>query len=91
MSGRNWRVVLLCAMGVLGCAAGGCNSKAPFQLYAWDGNAEGKMARFPKIWFEKKIKAESVTHTTLGDKGAIVVADDAGGYVVLWDSDPRLQ
>ena len=32
MSGRNWQVMLLCAMGVLGCAAGGCNSKTTFQL-----------------------------------------------------------
>jgi pSer/pThr/pTyr-binding forkhead associated (FHA) protein len=66
-------------------------SKAPFQLYEWDGNAEGKTKRFAKVWFDKKIKAESVAHATFGDKGAVVVADDAGGYVVLWDSDPRLQ
>src|SRR5215216_3773318 len=32
MTGRNWRVVLFCAMGVLGCAANGCKSKASFQL-----------------------------------------------------------
>jgi hypothetical protein len=32
MSGGNLRVVLLCAMSILGCAAGGCTSKAPFQL-----------------------------------------------------------
>src|SRR4051794_10314481 len=32
MSGPNWRIVLLFAMAVLGCAAGGCKSKAPFQL-----------------------------------------------------------
>ena len=32
MSGGNWRVALLCAMGILGCAACGCKSKVPFQL-----------------------------------------------------------
>jgi flagellar basal body-associated protein FliL len=32
MSRKSWRVVLLCAMGVLGCAVVGCKSKAPFQL-----------------------------------------------------------
>ena len=32
MLGRNWRVALLCVAGVFGCAAGGCKSKAPFQL-----------------------------------------------------------
>src|SRR5947207_5356525 len=31
MSSRNWRVVLLCAVGVLGCAVG-CKSKSSFQL-----------------------------------------------------------
>ena len=32
MSGRNWRVVLLLALSVLGCATSGCKSKPPFQL-----------------------------------------------------------
>jgi hypothetical protein len=32
MSGRNWRVLLLFATGVFCCAAGGCSSKATFQL-----------------------------------------------------------
>jgi Flagellar basal body-associated protein FliL len=32
MSGQYWRVGLLCVIGVLGCAASGCKSKAPFQL-----------------------------------------------------------
>jgi hypothetical protein len=32
MSGRNWRVAFLFALGVFGCAASGCKSKAPFQL-----------------------------------------------------------
>jgi len=32
MSGPSWRVAFLFALGVLGCASGGCKSKAPFQL-----------------------------------------------------------
>ena len=32
MSGQSWRVALLFALGVLGCAVVGCKSKAPFQL-----------------------------------------------------------
>ena len=65
-------------------------SKAPFTLHLWDGNASGTTTALDKVKFDKKIKAESLVHATLGGKGAIVVADDAGGYAVLWDSDPRL-
>jgi hypothetical protein len=32
MLGRNWRILLLVAVGVLGCAASGCKPKARFQL-----------------------------------------------------------
>src|SRR6476659_7258056 len=32
MLSRNWRIGLLLALGVLGCALSGCKSKAPFQL-----------------------------------------------------------
>jgi hypothetical protein len=32
MLSRNWRIALLLALGVLGCALSGCKSKAPFQL-----------------------------------------------------------
>src|SRR5262249_57033249 len=32
MSGQSWRVALLLAIGVLGCAVSGCKSKATFQL-----------------------------------------------------------
>jgi hypothetical protein len=32
MSSRNWRVVLLCAVGAVGCVVTGCTSKSTFQL-----------------------------------------------------------
>ena len=32
MPGQIWRVGLVCAIGVLACAFGGCQSKPPFQL-----------------------------------------------------------
>ena len=32
-----------------------------------------------------------IVSPTIGGNGAVVIADDAGGYAVLWDSDPRLQ
>ena len=67
------------------------SSKAPFSLYAWDGNPEGQVRRFPQVRFYKKMKVEGVTHGTIDGRGAIVFTDDAGGYQFLWDDDPRLQ
>ena len=66
-------------------------SKAPFALYSWDGNAQGVVRHFENVRFHKKMKVEGVTHATVGGRGAIVFVDDAGGYQVLWDDDPRLK
>jgi hypothetical protein len=65
-------------------------SKAPFALYTWDGNAEGVVRHAQAVRFHKKMKVEGVTHGTIGGRGAIVFVDDAGGYQVLWDDEPRL-
>lgn len=65
-------------------------SNAPFLLYKWDGSASSA-TRFKNVWFGKDVKAEGLTHATIGDKGALVIADDAGGFSVMWDSDPRIQ
>jgi hypothetical protein len=66
------------------------DSKAPFSLYSWDGNAQGIMRRFNQVRFHKKMKVEGVTHGTIAGRGAVVFVDDAGGYQYLWDDDPRL-
>jgi uncharacterized protein DUF3616 len=66
-------------------------STAPFSLYTWDGNSQGTMRRFNRIRFHKKMKVEGVTHGTIAGRGAVVFVDDAGGYQLLWDDDPRLQ
>jgi hypothetical protein len=66
------------------------HSKAPFRLYAWDGNQEGKVRRFEKIRFHRKMKVEGVTSGLVGGRSAIIFVDDAGGYQILWDDDPRL-
>jgi hypothetical protein len=66
-------------------------SKAPFTLYSWDGNAQGRVHRFRQVRFHKKMKVEGVTHGTIGGRGALVFVDDAGGYQTLWDDDPRLK
>ena len=65
-------------------------SKAPFRLYAWDGNPEGTVRHFEQVRFHKKMRVEGVTHGTVGGRGAVVFVDDLGGYQLLWDDDPRL-
>ena len=66
-------------------------SKAPFTLYSWDGNAQGVVRHFEDVRFHKRMKVEGVTHARVGGRGAILFVDDAGGYQVLWDDDPRLK
>jgi hypothetical protein len=66
-------------------------SKAPFALYAWDGNAQGVVRHYGNVRFHKRMRVEGVTHACVGGRGAIVFVDDGGGYQVLWDDDPRLQ
>ena len=66
-------------------------SKAPFALYSWDGNREGRVQHFPGVQFHKRMKVEGVTHGEVAGRGAMVFVDDAGGYQLLWDDDPRLK
>jgi hypothetical protein len=66
-------------------------SKAPFALYSWDGNPEGRVQHFPAVQFHKRMKVEGVTHGQVAGRGAIVFVDDAGGYQLLWNDDPRLK
>jgi hypothetical protein len=66
------------------------DSKAPFALCSWDGNAEGVVQSFEAVRFHKRMKVEGVTPGQVGGRGVIVFVDDAGGYQILWDDDPRL-
>lgn len=61
----------------------GSDSKAPFALYEWNGDAEGLLKRFD-VAFAKKMKPEGLTRGTIGGKKALVVVDDAGGFQVIW-------
>jgi hypothetical protein len=66
------------------------SSKAPFHLYSWDGNAKGSVRHFSNVNFHRKMKVEGVTSGTINGRNALVFVDDAGGYQVLWEDDPRL-
>src|SRR5262245_1336642 len=59
------------------------DSKAPFALYEWSGNADGAMRRF-NVGFAKKMKPEGVARGTIGGKSALVIVDDNGGFQVVW-------
>ncbi len=59
------------------------DSKAPFALYEWSGNADGAMQRF-NVRFAKKMKPEGIARGTIGGKSAFVIVDDSGGYQVVW-------
>lgn len=60
------------------------DSKAPFHLYEWSGNADGVTRRF-SVAFERKMKPEGITRGTIGGKSALVVVDDGGGFQVIWE------
>lgn len=65
--------------------------RVPFELWAWDGNADGRLQHFDRVRFDPRFRVEGVTPGTIGDRPAIVFVDDRGGYQVLWGDDPRLQ
>jgi hypothetical protein len=66
------------------------SSEAPFVLYQWDGNVQGKVHHFKEVKFHPSMKVEGVAHGTIGGRGALVFVDDGGGYQVIWDDDSRL-
>src|SRR6185369_4316503 len=35
-------------------------SRAPFSLYSWDGNVEGRVKRFERLSFHRKMKPEGI-------------------------------
>ena len=65
-------------------------SRAPFMLYAWDGNTTGKVTPFEHVRFDKKFRVEGVTPGTIAGRPALIFVDDRGGYQVLCGDDPRL-
>src|SRR5262245_62102344 len=64
------------------------DSKAPFALYEWSGNAKGETRRLG-VNFAKKMKPEGITRGAIGGRSALVIVDDNGGFQVVW-SDQQL-
>jgi hypothetical protein len=65
------------------------DSKADFALYEWKGEADGKTRRLDYS-FAKKMKPEGITHGTIGGKSVLVIVDDAGGFMIVWDNPAQL-
>jgi hypothetical protein len=59
------------------------DSKAPFALYEWSGNADGAMRRY-NVGFARKMKPEGITRGVIGGRNALVIVDDGGGFQVVW-------
>jgi hypothetical protein len=53
-------------------------------LYEWNGAADNAPRRF-NLSFAKKMKPEGVTRGMIGGKKALVIVDDRGGFLTLWD------
>jgi hypothetical protein len=64
------------------------DSKAPFALYEWNGDAEGAMRRLD-VAFARKMKPEGITRGKVGGRNALIIVDDNGGFHVVW-GDQRL-
>jgi hypothetical protein len=72
---------------VVGRAVSGGN--APFQLYEWDGNRQGKM-RLLDVSFAEGMKPEGVTGGSVAGKPILLFVDDAGGFQIVWTSKTKL-
>ncbi|MBO0859850.1 MAG: hypothetical protein J2P21_15580 [Chloracidobacterium sp.] len=72
---------------VLGKAISG--EKAPFELYEWKGERQGKLHQLD-VSFAKKMKPEGLTNGTVAGRPVILFVDDRGGYQVLWLDKARL-
>lgn len=66
-------------------------SKAPFELYLWDGNEAGRTTKFRNVKFARSMRPEGVAHGIIDGRGCVVFVDDLGGYQVVFDDDPRLE
>lgn len=64
-------------------------SKAPFEIYEWSGEAKTAPKR-RNFTFARKMKPEGLTRGFIGGKGALVIVDDGGGFQVIWSDKEQL-
>ena len=65
--------------------------QAPFSLYIWDGGDGGQLRKLERLHFIRGMKVEGLAGVTLGSKRSLLVIDDAGGYQIIAQDDPRLR
>jgi hypothetical protein len=63
--------------------------RVPFHVYHWDGKQNAR--RLPDLVFERGHKPEGICVGTIGGRIAGLIADDAGGFALIWSDDPRIQ
>jgi hypothetical protein len=65
--------------------------KVPFSIYVWDGQDAGAVRKLEHLHFARGMKVEGLAGAMVGGKSALLVLDDAGGYQVISEDDPRLR
>ena len=54
------------------------------EVYEWDGNEAGSVKLVPDLVFHPAMRPEGLAFGTIGNRAALVIVDDNGGYSVLW-------
>jgi len=65
--------------------------KAPFSIILCDGGDQGTVRTFEHLHFARGVKIEGLAGATIGGKRSLLLIDDAGGYSVITEDDPRLR
>jgi len=65
--------------------------KAPFSIVLWDGGDQGTIRTLEHLHFARGVKIEGLAGATIGGKRSLLLMDDAGGYAVINQDDPRLR
>jgi hypothetical protein len=67
------------------------NLKVPFSIHLWDGGDKGVVRKLEHLHFARGMKVEGLAGATIDGKRALLLIDDAGGYQLIAEDDPRLR